>query len=183
MLVDSDAALVIGDAALRIAIAAERHVAPGPDGEWVASASTAAIPQLENSTQLHIYDVVKEWWHLTEKPAVLAVWAARTEIVTPELSEDFLASRDYGLRQIPEICTEAAHQMRLPEHELRLYLEKNIDYGLDNENLQGLLRFFHESQAQNLIGPLQSIAIAAGPNSHARFMDSTYARNSAFSAG
>ncbi len=180
MLATADAALVIGDTALGIAIAAENKVKRGPDGEWLSTGSTAGISGVGD---LHIYDVVKEWWHLTEKPAVLAVWAARTEIVTPELSEDFLASRDYGLRQIPEICTEAAHQMRLPEHELRLYLEKNIDYGLDNENLQGLLRFFHESQAQNLIGPLQSIAIAAGPNSHARFMDSTYARNSAFSAG
>ena len=183
MLADSDAALIIGDVALRIAIAAEQHVTRGPDGEWLATASTAAIPQLGNSMPIHIYDVVKEWWHLTEKPAVLAVWAARTEIVTPELSADFLASRDFGLRQIPEICSEAAHPMGLPEHELRLYLEKNIDYSLDNENLQGLLRFFDESQAQNLIGPLQSIAIAAGPNSHARFMDFTYARNKAFSAG
>jgi len=183
MLADSDAALVIGDVALRIAIAAEQHVTRGADGEWLSTASTAAIPQLGNSTPLHIYDVVKEWWHLTEKPAVLAVWAARTEIVTPELAANFLASRDFGLRQIPEICTEAANQMRLPEHELRLYLEKNIDYGLDEENLQGLLRFFHESQARKLIGPLQSIAISAGPNSHARFMDFTYARNSAVSGG
>src|SRR5712692_11988252 len=166
MLVDSDAALVIGDAALRIAIAAERHVAPGPDGEWVASASTAAIPQLENSTQLHIYDVVKEWWHLTEKPAVLAVWAARNQsfpnnAVPADLTADFQASRDFGLTQIPQIAAEAAEEMHLPEKELRLYLEKNIDYSLDQENLQGLHRFFQESQALNLIGPLNPINIAA----------------------
>ncbi len=181
MLVDSDAALVIGDAALRIAIAAERHVAPGPDGEWVASASTAAIPQLENSTQLHIYDVVKEWWHLTEKPAVLAVWAARNEVITAELAADFLASRDFGLAHLPEICAEAAQQLHLPEPELRLYLEKNIDYTLDEENLQGLLRFFHESHAQNLVGPLNPITIASGPASPARFIDFAPARNTASS--
>ncbi len=95
MLANADAALVIGDAALRIAIAAETHVGPGPDGEWHTTAATIGLPtQLQKGAQLHIYDVVKEWWHLTEKPAVLAVWAARTEIVTPELAEDFLASRD-----------------------------------------------------------------------------------------
>ena len=176
MLADSDAALIIGDAALRIAIAAENKVTRGPDGEWLSTGSIAGLPGVG---ELHIYDVVKEWWHFTEKPAVLAVWAARTGVVTPELTADFLASRDFGLLQLPEICAEAALQMHLPEPELRLYLEKNIDYGLDDENLQGLLRFFHESQAQNLIGPLQSIAIAAGPNSHARFMDFVYASKSA----
>ena len=176
MLNNADAALIIGDTALRIAIAAENSVKRGPDGEWLSTGSTAGLPGVDD---LHIYDVVKEWWHLTEKPAVLAVWAARTEVVTPELTADFLASRDFGLRQLPEICAEAALQMHLPEPELRLYLEKNIDYGLDDENLEGLLRFFHESQTQNLIGPLQSIAIAAGPNSHARFMDFVYASKSA----
>jgi chorismate dehydratase len=160
MLAGSDAALIIGDAALRIAIAAENKMTPGPDAEWLTTGATAGISGVGD---LHIYDVVKEWWHLTEKPAVLAVWAARTEIVTPELAADFLASRDFGLRQIPEICAEAARQLRLPEPELRLYLEKNIDYTLDDENLQGLLRFFQESHAQNLIGPLHPIAIGATP--------------------
>jgi chorismate dehydratase len=170
MLANADAALIIGDAALRIAIAAESHVVPGPDGEWLTTGATLGATSL---SQLHIYDVVKEWWHLTEKPAVLAVWAAGTEVVTanPELAADFLASRDFGLRHLPEICAEAAQQMHLPEKELRLYLEKNIDYGLDEDNLQGLLSFFHFSQALNLIGPLQPISIAASPNSPARSLD------------
>jgi len=210
---NADAALIIGDAALRIAIAAERHVTPGPDGEWLTSAATllagstdslvaaqhaapaesreasSAVPAaLSPDGTLHIYDVVKEWWHLTEKPAVLAVWAARTDsfaagavgpsedgryandAVTAELAADFLASRDFGLRHLPEICAEAAQQMQLPEKELRLYLEKNIDYGLDEENLQGLLSFFHYSEALNLIGPLQPISLAASPNSPARLL-------------
>ena len=169
MLANADAALIIGDAALRIAIAAESHVVPGPDGEWLTTGATIGATSL---SQLHIYDVVKEWWHLTEKPAVLAVWAAGTEVVTanPELAADFLASRDFGLRHLSEICAEAARQMQLPEKELRLYLEKNIDYGLDEDNLQGLLSFFHYSQALNLIGPLQPISIAAGPDSPARFL-------------
>jgi predicted solute-binding protein len=222
MLDNADAALIIGDAALRIAIAAERHVTPGPDGEWLTSAAallagspdspdsvvaaqraapaerlreaSAAVSAtaLSPDATLHIYDVVKEWWHLTEKPAVLAVWAARNDsfgtgaasalgpsedgryannAVSTELAADFLASRDFGLRHLPEICAEAAQQMQLPEKELRLYLERNIDYGLDEENLQGLLSFFHYSEALNLIGPLQPISIAAGPDSPARFLD------------
>ena len=178
MLAGADAALVIGDAALRIAIAAEMHVTPGLGGEWVTAGATAGISKVG---ELHIYDVVKEWWHLTEKPAVLAVWAVRTEIATPDLVADFLASRDFGLTQIPQIAAEAAGEMHLSEKELRLYLEKNIDYTLDDENLQGLLGFFQQSHALNLIGPLQPISIAAGPNFHARVMDFTYASNTATS--
>jgi chorismate dehydratase len=178
MLHSADAALIIGDAALRIAIAAENKVKRGPDGAWLSTGATAGLPGVGD---LHIYDVVKEWWHMTEKPAVLAVWAARTETVTPELTADFLASRDFGLCQLPKICAEAAHQMRLPEHELRLYLEKNIDYGLDDENLQGLLSFFDHSHALGLLGPLNPIAIAAGPASLARYIDFTPARNTASS--
>jgi chorismate dehydratase len=178
MLHNADAALIIGDAALRIAIAAEMHVTPGPDGEWLSSGATAGISGLG---ELHIYDVVKEWWHLTEKPAVLAVWAARNEVITAELAADFLASRDFGLADLPEICSEAAQQLHLPEPELRLYLQKNIDYTLDEENLQGLLRFFRESQALNLIGPLNPIAIAAGPASPARFIDFAPAHTTASS--
>lgn len=176
MLQSADAALVIGDAALRIAIAAESKIVPGPDGEWLSSGATAGIPAF---AQLHIYDIAKEWWHMTEKPAVLAVWAARTEIVTSELADDFIASRDYGLRHLPEICAEAAQQMQLPEEELRRYLEKNIDYSLDEENLQGLLRFFGLSSALGLLGPLNPISIAGRATCPARHFAFGYARQSA----
>jgi chorismate dehydratase len=183
MLSNADAALVIGDAALRVAIAAEaRGVKPGPDGEWLTPAAARADTpvgaqqccaparhDLTQNSELHIYDVVKEWWHLTEKPAVLAIWAARPDPANPTLiknvpikdvSADFQASRDFGLTQIPQIAAEAAQEMHLPEKELRLYLEKNIDYSLDAENLQGLQRFFQESQSLGLIPSLQPINIA-----------------------
>jgi hypothetical protein len=50
--------------------------------------------------------------------------------------------------------------MQLPEKELRLYLEKNIDYSLDEENLQGLLSFFQHSADLGLIPRLNPISIA-----------------------
>jgi chorismate dehydratase len=199
MLADSDAALVIGDLALRIAIAAEaRGVKPGPDHEWLAPTATlsdslvgaqyiapAERPrQASTAAPLHIYDIVKEWWHLTEKPAVLAVWAAHTQsfpgnAVPAELTADFQASRDFGFAHLPEICSEAAREMQLPEEELRLYLEKNIDYTLDPENFQGLQRFWYLSSTLGITGPLQPMAIAAGPTTPARYMDFTYAQKRA----
>ena len=166
MLANADASLIIGDAAIKIAIAAEtRGVEPGPDGEWLASAGSSASP-------LHIYDIVKEWRSLTQLPAVLAIWAARSNLANPQkikdmhitdIAADFQASRDYGLTQISQIATDAANEMHLPEKELRVYLEKNIDYSLDQENLQGLQRFFQESKSLGLINVLQPMNIAGTP--------------------
>lgn len=157
MLRSADAALLIGDPALHLSIAIAGSATRGASGEEVCTGSSAGIPAAET---LHIYDVVEEWRKMTKLPAVLAVWAARRDVVTPELSGDFLASRDYGLRHIPEICAEAAQQLQLPDQELRLYLEKNIDYSLDEENLQGLLSFFQHSADLGLIARLNSISVA-----------------------
>ena len=176
MLREHDAALLIGDVALRIAIAAERKLAHVPRSEWVTSADEIGLAGAE---KVYIYDVVKEWWHLTELPAVLAVWAGRAEVVTPEVAADFLSSRDFGVEHIPEICAEAAASMELPENELRLYLEKNINYTLDAENLRGLERFWMWSSSQGLIGPMAPVTIAAGPKSPVRYMDYIVAKKHA----
>ena len=56
MLTDTDAALVIGDPALRLAFAAEAKAKPGRDGELICQGATVGIPQFP---VLHIYDVVR----------------------------------------------------------------------------------------------------------------------------
>jgi chorismate dehydratase len=182
MLKRADAALLIGDAALRIAIAAETKMVPGPDGEWVCDGETAGITA---GAKLHIYDVVKEWWHMTEKPAVLAVWAGRQEVVTNELCADFAASRDYGIRHIPEICEQAAKRMSLPEKELRLYLEKNIDFSLDEQNIQGLIRYFGLCANLGLLPErhMREISIAGNSDSPARYFSFVYANQDAPQTG
>jgi chorismate dehydratase len=163
MLHRADAALLIGDPALRLSIAIEDSATRGPAGEQVCTAASAEIVEAETlrvDDPLHVYDIVEEWRKMTALPAVLAVWAARRDVVTPELSGDFLASRELGLQHIPEICAESAQQLQLPENELRLYLEKNIDYSLDEENLQGLQSFFRHSADLGLIPRLKPISIA-----------------------
>jgi chorismate dehydratase len=208
MLANSDAALIIGDAALRVAIAAEAAGAiVGPDAEWLTPRAVLDSPNLpvgaqpacppeegaparhdvtfeqHNSPLLHIYDVVEAWWRLTEKPAVLAVWAARSDsfpnhnpansgpikdLSIEDVAADFLASRDFGLTQIPQIAAEAAREMHLPENELRFYLEKNIDYSLDGENLNGLQHFWHLSSALGITGAVSPIHLAAPPHAVAQ---------------
>ena len=157
MLQSADAALLIGDPALRLAIQAEQCVKPGADGEWICHGAQVGLPQ---SSKLHLYDVVHEWWQLTERPAVLAVWAARPEVATPELVADFSASLVFGLAHLPEIYAEAARELQLPERELSLYLRTNIDYSLDAENLKGLSEFFTRAARLNLIPQASPISLA-----------------------
>ena len=158
MLQSADAALLIGDPALRLAIQAEQCVKPGADGEWICHGAQVGLPQ---SSRLHLYDVVHEWWQLTERPAVLAVWAARPEVATPELVADFSASLAFGLAHLPEICAAAARELQLPEKELSLYLRTNIDYSLDAENRKGLNEFFARAARLNLIPQANPISLAS----------------------
>jgi chorismate dehydratase len=158
MLQSADAALLIGDPALRLAIQAEQCVKPGADGEWICRGVQVGLPQ---SSKLHLYDVVHEWWQLTERPAVLAVWAARPEVAVPGLIADFSASLAFGLAHLPEICAEAARGLQLPEKELSLYLRTNIDYSLDAENLKGLSEFFARAAMLNLIPQANPISLAS----------------------
>jgi chorismate dehydratase len=189
MLAQADAALLIGDPALRLALELQPALVDGKTfgdlgfdrlaeaGKLVEAGkpSQASRPSAAgklyvrtSGVKLYVYDVVEEWRRMTGLPAVLAVWAGRREAITPEVVADFLASREYGVSHLPQICAEAARHMQLPEKELRAYLEKNIDYSLDEENLQGLLAFFQHSAALGLIDRLEPIRIADRPAPVAR---------------
>jgi chorismate dehydratase len=164
MLGSADAALLIGDPALRLAIHAEQHVTPGRDGEWICSGAQVGLPQ---TPKLHLYDVVHEWWQLTERPAVLAVWGARPEVATSELIADFSASLAFGLAHLPGICAEGARELQLPEKELSLYLRTNIDYSLDAENLKGLNEFFTRAARLALIPQANPVSLAGAARTSA----------------
>ena len=158
MLEQADAALLIGDPALRIALGIEMDSRPGAPGETVCRAATLGIvgPEL-----LYVYDVVSEWRSLAGLPAVLAVWAARREAATPDVAADFLASRDFGLSRIPEICFDAARDLELPQPNLESYLRSNIDFSFDEENRHGLELYFAYAANLGLIPQAKPIEWAA----------------------
>src|SRR5260370_398202 len=58
MLQQADAALLIGDPALRIAVGIEKDSWPGAEGQTVCRAATLGIT---SSEFLYVYDVVGEW--------------------------------------------------------------------------------------------------------------------------
>lgn len=148
MLQRADAALLIGDPALRISVGIERDSWPGAEGQIVCYAAKLGITGAE---LLYVYDVAGEWRSLAGLPAVLAIWAARREVATPEVTADFIASRDYGVSRIPEICFDAARELELPERTLESYLRHNIDYTLDAENRRGLESYFDRAEKLGLI--------------------------------
>jgi chorismate dehydratase len=158
MLEQADAALLIGDPTLRIAVGMEKNSWPGAEGQTLCQAATLGITSAE---MLYVYDVVGEWRSMTGLPAVLAVWAAKRDVATSEVTTDFLASRDFGLSRIPEICFDASRELELPERTLESYLRHNIDFSLDEENRRGLELYFAHAAKLGLISQAKPIEWAA----------------------
>jgi chorismate dehydratase len=137
MLQQADAAVLIGDPALRL-----------------------SLESTPIQTPLFFYDVVEKWRRLTSLPAVLAVWAARPNVVTPEVVRDFQDSLAFGMQHIDAISAEASRELHLPADQLARYLSENIDYTLDDENFRGLQRYYDLAAELNLIPQAKPLQIA-----------------------
>jgi chorismate dehydratase len=168
MLQQADAALLIGDPALRLAIASAAGAHRDAAGDIV---STASLAGLSGTGSVYIYDIVEKWRAMTGLAAVLAVWAARRGAVTPELVQDFQDSLAFGLQHVDSIASEAAAEMNLPAADLRSYLLENIDYHLDEENLRGLTRYYEFAAELGLIPRANAVEMAPEPGSPARTLD------------
>jgi chorismate dehydratase len=151
MLARADAAVVIGDPALRIRLQVDALAAKIPGAEGCCCCDGEDEHPVKGVETLFVYDVAQQWREMTGLPAVLAIWVARRGAVTPEMLADFQASRDYGLAHIGDIAEGAALKLELPPRELERYLTENIDYSLDEENLAGLRRYYEECAAAGLI--------------------------------
>lgn len=155
MLANADAALIIGDPALRLAIEIDQMGAERwyrINSHQLSSHEISVQPPSEwGRDRLYVYDVVSEWRHLTGLPCVLAIWVGRKEAIGPEVVADFLASKEYGVSRIREIAAEASGQLGLPAAALETYLRDNIDFSLDDENLRGLDLYFQKCAGLNLI--------------------------------
>jgi chorismate dehydratase len=162
MLDRADAALLIGDRALRLAIASTPKARRDASGEYVVPGSVAGLPEVSGSG-LFLFDIVEKWRAMTSLPAVLAIWAARREAVTPEVVRDFQDSLDFGLEHLDAIVSEASAELGFPGSDLRRYFTENIDYHLDEENLRGLERFYSLAEQLRLIPKMDTIAVAPEP--------------------
>jgi chorismate dehydratase len=150
MLGRADAALIIGDPALRLRLKVDELQAKVPQGKD-GCCGTEEEPLVRGVQLLFVYDVAQQWREMTGHACVLAIWVARRGTVTPEIVADFQASREYGLARIGEIAEGAALKLDLPPRDLERYLTENIDFSLDDENLAGLNLYFEECARAGLI--------------------------------
>src|SRR5579883_1515651 len=110
MLRQADAALIIGDPALRI--------------------DPARLPY-------QVYDLGAEWCEMTGLPMVFAVWAGRRGAVTPEVAEAFRESCRYGRERLEAIvASESARREFAPEL-VREYLTRHIVHELGERDYRG----------------------------------------------
>ena len=134
MLERADAALVIGDPALK-------YQARAPD-------------------ELTVLDLAEEWKRFTGLPFVFALWVGRAEAGLARWRSDFTGSRDYGLARVDEIATEYAPRYALTPEEVKVYLTQNIDYTLDEDNLRGLRLFYHLARECGMIAGEKDLRFA-----------------------
>lgn len=161
MLARADAGLLIGDPALRLRLEIDALQAKTPSGAGCCGYSDDEHP-VKGIETLFVYDMAQQWREMTGLPAVLAIWVARRGVITPEMAEDFQASREYGLSHIGDIAEGAALKLDLPPRELERYLVENIDYSLDDENMAGLRRYYEECARAGLIPKARELEFAGG---------------------
>jgi predicted solute-binding protein len=124
MLRIADAALIIGDPALRI--------------------DPARPPY-------YVYDLGGEWVEMTGLPMVFAVWAGRRGVVTPEVADAFRESCRYGRARIQEIVASEAPRRGFPSEFVEEYLTRRIVNELGPREYQGMDLFL--SYARQLRPP------------------------------
>lgn len=159
MLAQADAALVIGDPALRISVKFD-ILAGKTAGELCCRGDASQLP-VPGFETLFVYDVAYQWRQMTGLPCVLAVWVARREAARPDVIADFRAAADYGLARIREIAEGASLKLDLPGPPLESYLRDNVDFSLDAENIAGLELYYRYAAELGLIPRAKPIEFAA----------------------
>ena len=114
MLESNDAALMIGDPAMKI-----------------------------SCEQFHVFDLAGLWHRFTGTGFVFAMWMTRAGCKDAIRDVDFSGARDEGLEQLERIIDQYERNLNLPRVELRKYLTENISFAV-NENLEQGMRLYFE---------------------------------------
>jgi len=116
---EADARLVIGDAAL---VLGSNHRQRFP----------------------HVYDLGQMWKEWTGQPFVFAVWVAQRSTNVKEAlvaHASLIASRDWGLKHLPELAEQAHRATGVARQVCDVYLS-GLDYGLSYPHIAGLTEFY-----------------------------------------
>lgn len=116
MLAGSDAALIIGDPALR-------------------------LDPVALKTRYEVLDLGEEWLALTGLPMVFALWAGRAGRLPAGMSGIFAESCRYGLDHIPDIVRHECLKRDIPETLGEQYLTRHIVFQLGERHREGMRRY------------------------------------------
>jgi predicted solute-binding protein len=111
MLAKADAALLIGDAALRV--------------------DPATLPY-------ETLDLGAEWVAMTGLPMVFAVWAGRKEVIREANGRAFLQSCRYGLAHMDDMVRAESAARHFSEEVVRRYLTQHIVFELGERDYEGM---------------------------------------------
>lgn len=128
MLEEADAALLIGDPALRV-----------------------------DRERFRVFDIVELWREFTGCGFVFAFWLAQKRIAEQARKIDFVGARDEGLAKVEEIIDFYLPQVSLEENSFRRYLTGNVSYTLDDELQAGLQLYYRLARKHNLILEIKPI--------------------------
>jgi chorismate dehydratase len=130
MLRKADAALIIGDPALRV------------------------DPARQSS---HWYDLGAEWVELTGLPMVFAVWAGHRGVVTDAVAEAFRASCRYGRERMDEIVAAESARREFPPDVVREYLTSHIVHELEERDYRGMELFLRYARELDRTGTMRAV--------------------------
>ena len=143
MLAQNDAALLIGDPALKFMEENER-----PDAKHQK-------PFLRlGSEPVEVFDLAERWRFLTGLPFVFAFWAVRDGIKNSGIVETLKASRDFGVANVTTIAETYSERLQIKKEFIQAYLETNVHYYMDHTCLESL-QLFYEKAAK--VGAIKSV--------------------------
>lgn len=129
MLQAADAALIIGDPALRL----------DPEMlEWCGQ-------------PVHVYDLGAEWKALTGLPMVFAVWAANRLDDPEALVAALTGSAAYGLDRIEEVVLAESSRQGFEADFLRKYLTRDIRYAFTAAERRAMDTYLRMATSQGLV--------------------------------
>ncbi len=142
MMQEAEAAVLIGDAALRATFV------DGP------------------RRKLDVHDLGAAWREWTGLPMVFAVWAARREFaaahpgLVKEVHDAFVRSRDEALRAVGDVAAGAARWEDLDAQTLEHYF-RTLDFSLGERQVAGLREFGRRAAAREAAPAVVDLAFAA----------------------
>ncbi|HJP59663.1 MAG TPA: menaquinone biosynthesis protein, partial [Gemmatimonadaceae bacterium] len=132
---------VAGDAEVRDVIESDDEAT---DARLVIGDAALVLGSSRRDRYPYVYDLGEMWKQWTGQPFVFAVWVAqRTTDVRQALSAHagLIASRDWGLKHLPELARQAHLATGVSQEICDEYLS-GLDYGLSYPHLAGLTEFY-----------------------------------------